>query len=98
MLRVHDCSMALLHGSVVWRRGVEGIGGRAWPWLHIQKILSRILRSRALLRARSGVKPTRLDISETVRWLGFKPSYSLVNLLSELSAYGDTGPPQPTDA
>jgi hypothetical protein len=33
-----------------------------------------------------------------VRWLGYKPSYSLVNLLSELSAYGDTGPPQPTDA
>ena len=40
------------------------------------------------------VKPTKLDISETVRWLGYKPSYSLANLLSELAAYGDTGPPR----
>jgi nucleoside-diphosphate-sugar epimerase len=39
------------------------------------------------------LKPTRLDISETVRWLGYKPSYSLANLLSELAAYGDHGPP-----
>jgi hypothetical protein len=43
-------------------------------------------------------KPTRLDISETVRWLGYKPSYSLANLLSELAAYGDSGPPQATQA
>jgi nucleoside-diphosphate-sugar epimerase len=42
------------------------------------------------------LKPTRLDISETVRWLGYKPSYSLANLLSELAAYGDSGPPQLT--
>jgi hypothetical protein len=28
-----------------------------------------------------------------VRWLGYKPSYSLANLLSELAAYGDSGPP-----
>src|SRR6202047_626573 len=35
------------------------------------------------------LKPTRLDISETVRWLGYKPSYSLASLLSELAAYGD---------
>ena len=40
------------------------------------------------------LKPTRLDISETVRWLGYKPSYSLANLLAELAAYGDSGPPQ----
>ena len=40
------------------------------------------------------LKPTRLDISETVRWLGYKPSYSLASLLSELAAYGDRGPPQ----
>jgi hypothetical protein len=40
------------------------------------------------------LKPTKLDISETVRWLGYKPSYSLANLLSELAAYGDRGPPQ----
>ena len=40
------------------------------------------------------LKPTRLDISETVRWLGYKPSYSLASLLSELAAYGDVGPPQ----
>jgi nucleoside-diphosphate-sugar epimerase len=44
------------------------------------------------------VKPTRLDISETVRWLGYKPSYSLASLLAELAAYGDSGPPQLTQA
>jgi nucleoside-diphosphate-sugar epimerase len=43
-------------------------------------------------------KPTKLDISETVRWLGYKPSYSLATLLSELAAYGDSGPPQLTQA
>jgi nucleoside-diphosphate-sugar epimerase len=42
------------------------------------------------------LKPTKLDISETVRWLGYRPSYSLANLLSELAAYGDSGPPQLT--
>jgi nucleoside-diphosphate-sugar epimerase len=40
------------------------------------------------------LKPTRLDISETVRRLGYQPSYSLACLLSELAAYGDSGPPQ----
>src|SRR5215831_11647187 len=40
------------------------------------------------------LKPTRLDISETVRWLGYKPAYSLANLLSELAAFGDSGPPR----
>ena len=40
------------------------------------------------------LKPTKLDIAETVRWLGYKPSYSLASLLSELAAYGDIGPPQ----
>jgi nucleoside-diphosphate-sugar epimerase len=40
------------------------------------------------------LKPTKLDISETVRWLGYKPSYSLASLLSELAAYGDSGPPR----
>ena len=44
------------------------------------------------------LKPTRLDISETMRWLGYKPSYSLANLLSELAAYGDSGPPQFVEA
>ena len=39
------------------------------------------------------VRPSRLDISETVRVLGYQPSYSLARLLSELAAYGDTGPP-----
>jgi nucleoside-diphosphate-sugar epimerase len=43
------------------------------------------------------LKPTRLDISETVSWLGYKPSYSLASLLSELAAYGDSGPPQPAE-
>jgi Bacterial toxin of type II toxin-antitoxin system, YafQ len=42
------------------------------------------------------LKPTRLDISETVRWLGYKPAYSLANLLSELAAFGDSGPPHLT--
>lgn len=41
------------------------------------------------------LKPTRLDISETVRWLSYKPAYSLGCLLSELAAYGDRGPPRP---
>lgn len=40
------------------------------------------------------LKPTRLDISETVRWLGYEPSYSLACLLAELAAYGDSGPPR----
>jgi nucleoside-diphosphate-sugar epimerase len=40
------------------------------------------------------LKPTRLDISETVRWLGYKPAYSLANLLSELADFGDSGPPR----
>jgi hypothetical protein len=39
------------------------------------------------------LKPTRLDISETVRWLGYKPAYGLANLLSELAVFGDSGPP-----
>jgi nucleoside-diphosphate-sugar epimerase len=40
------------------------------------------------------LKPNRLDISETVHWLGYQPSYSLACLLSELAAYGDSGPPR----
>jgi nucleoside-diphosphate-sugar epimerase len=44
------------------------------------------------------LKPTRLDISETMRWLGYKPSYSLANLLSELATYGDSGPPLSVEA
>jgi nucleoside-diphosphate-sugar epimerase len=40
------------------------------------------------------LKPNRLDISDTVHWLGYKPSYSLASLLSELAAYGDRGPPR----
>ena len=39
-------------------------------------------------------RPTRLDISATVRWLGYKPSYGLANLLAELAAHGDQGPPR----
>jgi nucleoside-diphosphate-sugar epimerase len=40
------------------------------------------------------LKPAKLDISETVRWLGYEPSYSLATVLSEQEAYGDSGPPQ----
>ena len=38
-------------------------------------------------------KPTKLDITETTRWLGYQPTYSLKNLLVELAAYGAAGPP-----
>jgi nucleoside-diphosphate-sugar epimerase len=41
-----------------------------------------------------GLKPTRLDISETVRRLGYRPVYGLANLLAELEEYGDRGPPR----
>jgi nucleoside-diphosphate-sugar epimerase len=44
------------------------------------------------------LKPTRLDISETVRWLGYRPTFSLASLLSELATYGDSGPPRLTQA
>jgi nucleoside-diphosphate-sugar epimerase len=40
------------------------------------------------------VKPTMLDISETIRWLGYKPSCSLARVLSDLATYGDSGPPR----
>ncbi len=40
------------------------------------------------------VKPNRLDISETVHWLGYQPSFSLGSLLVELATYGDNGPPR----
>ena len=36
----------------------------------------------------------KLDIAETVRWLGYKPGYSLGSLLQELASYGDAGPPR----
>lgn len=39
------------------------------------------------------LKPYRLDIAETVRWLGYKPSFSMANLLFDLAHYGDEGPP-----
>jgi len=38
------------------------------------------------------VKPNKLDISETVRCLGYQPSFGLRRLLSELAAYGEKGP------
>jgi nucleoside-diphosphate-sugar epimerase len=40
------------------------------------------------------LKPTKLDISETIRLLGYRPRYSLANLLAELAAHGDRGPPR----
>jgi len=39
--------------------------------------------------------PVRLDISEAVRWLGYRPDYGMADLLSELATYGDDGPPRP---
>lgn len=41
------------------------------------------------------VKPTRYDMSETQRWLGYQPAYSLKNLLQELEQFGTEGPPSP---
>lgn len=40
-------------------------------------------------------KPRPLDISETRRWLGYAPRYSLRSLLDELAKYGPDGPPPP---
>jgi nucleoside-diphosphate-sugar epimerase len=40
-------------------------------------------------------KPTKLDISDTIHWLGYKPTFSLRNLLAELAEYGEAGPPSP---
>ena len=40
-----------------------------------------------------GLKPTRQDITETTKWLGYQPKYSLKNLLEDLSLYGEKGPP-----
>ena len=46
-----------------------------------------------------GLDPTQppaiLDISETRRWLGYEPRYSLKNLLEELDEFGVAGPPPP---
>jgi len=39
-------------------------------------------------------KPAKLDISRTVRWLGYEPAFSLASLLSELAAFGNAGPPR----
>lgn len=41
------------------------------------------------------LKPKKLDISETQRWLDYQPQYSLRNLLEELARYGADGPPPP---
>ncbi len=41
------------------------------------------------------LKPEILDISETKRWLGYEPHYSLLNLLKELEKFGPKGPPEP---
>jgi nucleoside-diphosphate-sugar epimerase len=40
-------------------------------------------------------KPEKLDISETRRWLGYEPHYSVKNLLVELDRFGEAGPPAP---
>jgi hypothetical protein len=39
-------------------------------------------------------KPFKLDVAETVRRLGYKPTHSLGSLLRELASYGDAGPSQ----
>lgn len=40
-------------------------------------------------------QPRPLDISETRRWLGYAPRFSLQTLLDELAQYGTAGPPPP---
>lgn len=40
-------------------------------------------------------KPEKLDVSETRRWLGYQPRYSLKSLLDELARFGAEGPPPP---
>jgi nucleoside-diphosphate-sugar epimerase len=42
-----------------------------------------------------GLKPEKLDISETRHWLGYEPHYSLKNVLVELARFGEAGPPAP---
>lgn len=39
------------------------------------------------------LKPTIQNISETKKHLGYKPQYSLMNLLQDLEKYGEKGPP-----
>jgi len=65
--------------------GIAGSGG-----IHAQ--VPRRTNTSGMLTPKA-LKPTRLDISETVRWLGYRPAYSLANLLSELAEFGDGGPP-----
>ena len=40
-------------------------------------------------------QPTKMDIAETRKLLGYEPRYSLKNLLEELAQYGEEGPPGP---
>jgi len=40
-------------------------------------------------------RPFPLDITETIRWLGYRPRFGLRELLVELEAFGDAGPPGP---
>src|SRR5260370_38343931 len=60
------------------RSGGLGCGG---GWVYIQEILSRILRSGAHLRARSGIKANQARYFRDGSLAGHKPSYSLANLL-----------------
>jgi nucleoside-diphosphate-sugar epimerase len=39
------------------------------------------------------LKPSRYDMTDTRKQLGYEPRYSLKNLLEELSRYGEAGPP-----
>lgn len=42
-------------------------------------------------------KPTRQDLGQTKKWLGYVPQYSLKNLLADLAKYGEQGPPVKLD-
>lgn len=38
------------------------------------------------------IRPNKLDISATILWLGYRPSYGLAQLLEDLAIYGGKGP------
>jgi nucleoside-diphosphate-sugar epimerase len=40
------------------------------------------------------LKPYPLDISDTVRRLGYRPAFGMAQLLAELARYGEAGPPR----
>jgi hypothetical protein len=50
-----------------------------------------------LLDLDPSAKPSKPDIAETVRRLGYKPTCDVASLLREFVSYGDPGPPRRCD-